>query len=455
MRKNTVKFKLTDQGNAERFVAHWQDEARYVADIGWHIWKGGRWVYARGGQEVELAKKTVRAMYGEAAQCRDDDEYRAALAEHAIKCESGKRIVEMLRLAKSDPLIAITPDQLDADPFALNVQNGVVDLRTGKLRPHDPKELHTKQCPVNYDPAAMCPMFLAFIGRIFGNNEPLIFYVQKLLGNAVTGDNSTQYLPIFHGQGANGKSTLLGCIQHILGTYAGSAPDSLLTVGRQEHSTELYDLKGMRLVIASETEDGAKLKIQLVKKLTGETSIKARKMYQDFFEFRRSHHIFLQTNNRPRVTEDSEAVWRRIRLVPFEVIIRAPERDPLLLEKLIAEASGILSWLIIGCLAWQKEGLEMPREVEDANRHYREESDPLGDFVDDCCAVGPEMSCAAGQLRLAYEKFCTERGIKPLPGNAFADRLKKRGYTAARNHAGRLWVGVGLLCSQHEYAGEV
>jgi putative DNA primase/helicase len=295
---------------------------------------------------------------------------------------------------------------------------------------------------------------MAFIDRIMGANERLIAYVQKVLGNAVSGDANSQFFPIFWGEGANGKSTLLGIAQYVLGDYASIASDSLLTVGRQEHPTELADLQGRRLVIASETEEGGRLRVQLVKRLTGEVRMKARRMRQDFYEFDRTHHIILQTNNRPRIDEDSEAVFRRIRLVPFTVIIPLPERDPGLLDKLKAEASGVLTWLVMGCLAWQREGLDMPPEVADANQNYREESNPLGEFVDDCCTIGPGLSTGAGMLRQAYERHCTERGIKPISGNKFAERLLKMGFERGRNHAGRLWAGIGLLTTQHEYAGE-
>jgi putative DNA primase/helicase len=441
--REAVRTKLTDMGNAERFARQWQGKLIYVPGIGWHIYEGGRWQHTGRGEEVEKGKLTVRAMYREAANS-PDEEYRAALSKHARECEAERKLLAMIRLAQSIQGMAVLPGELDSDPYLLNAVNGTVDLRTGALRSHDPADYLTKQCAVAYDPAAECPLFSRFIDQIFGGDEELVSYVQRLLGNAVSGDACTQYLPIFWGEGANGKSTLLDAAKYAMGDYAGLAADSLLTVGKNEHPTEIADLQGLRLVIASETEVGARLRVQLVKKLTGESRLKARRMRQDFYDFARTHHIFLQTNNKPSISENSEAVWRRIRLVPFQVIIPEEERDEKLGQKLKAEAAGILTWLVMGCLAWQRDGLAMPAAVQGANQTYREESDRLAEFFEECCVFGNLCEVLAGSLRATYMTFCTDRGMKPQHENAMADRLKKMGCIAVKRNRGRTWNGIGL-----------
>ena len=446
MNPRTKYYPCTDQGNAERFADDWTGHASYTPGIAWMTYPNGRWNEAVCGEAVECAKRTVRRIYREAEEAPED--FRKPIGKWAVASEAAHRIDAMLDLAKSDPKIVVAANKLDADPWLLNCLNGTVDLRTGKLRPHNPADRITKQCPVAFEPLADCSQHLKFISRIFASKEKVIAYVQKILGMACTGDPSAQILPIFWGEGANGKSTLLGICQHTLGDYASIAPDSLLVLNnRQEHPTEIADLRGKRLVVASETEATAKLRIQLVKKLTGEVTIKARRLYQDYIEFPRTHHLILQTNNRPRINEDTEAAWRRIKLVPFDVIIPTPERDEQLLDKLKAEAPGILAWLVFGCLAWQREGLQEPCEVQDATRHYREDSDPLKEFIDDLCHIGPECSVKSADIHAAYKHHCEAEGINPMSGRAFTTRLTKLGATAYRQHSGRFWRGIELVNS--------
>lgn len=228
-------------------------------------------------------------------------------------------------------------------------------------------------------------------------------FVMRLLGYSMTGSISDQVFPVFYGGGQNGKSTLLDLVCEMFGDYAGTAPDSLLTMKHnQEHPTELASLMGLRLVVASETESGAKLRVQLVKKLTGDARIKARKMRQDYFEFDRTHKFIMATNHKPEVNEDTEAVWRRLRLVPFNVSIPKSEQDTHLHEKLMAESPGILNRLVAASLAWQNNGLSEPPEVLAATKEYREESQPIKGWLDDRCIVDAlvgQVLCPLAKLR--------------------------------------------------------
>ncbi len=401
---------MTDLGNAERLVANYGDDLRYShATARWLVWDRKRWKEDDEGTPQRLAGMTARRILVEAAKC-DHEETRAALAKWARTSESRHRIENMVLLARSRPQIVVRISELDADPWALNVFNGTVDLRTGELRPHRRQDLLTRMAGAEFDPAAPCPRFMAFLQQIFADDAAMIEYVRRLLGMCLTGDVREQILPIWYGVGANGKSVLIDLVKAIMGDFASNAPPNLLTQPRtQEHPTEIADLLGRRLVIASETEDAAAFKLQFVKRLTGDATLKGRYMRQDYFSFPRTHKLIVVTNNKPRVREDSEAVWRRLRLIPFDVVIPVHQRDPLLLSKLVAEGAGVLAWLVEGCLAWQRQGLGEPPAVADATNMYRAEEDNLGAFIEDRCvldqSVSPEQSSLTVPWALLWKEY--------------------------------------------------
>jgi putative DNA primase/helicase len=443
-RSGTREPNLTDAGNAIRLVRKFGRKIRYIRNIGWFVWDGIRWRSDEKG-ELELMAKEICTDMLENARSGRKTKKLVALEMHALQSESAPRIKAMVELAKSEPGVSISADSLDSSPWLFNVQNGVIDLRTGQLRTHDLNDLITKLAPVNYDLAAECPRFQTFLREIFGDDNELIAFVQKFLGFCLSGDISEQTLLIFYGEGANGKSTLIDLILWLMGDYAGTAPESLLTDRRQsEHPTELADLCGKRLVVASETESRAKLRLQRVKCLTGDSKIKGRRMRQDFVEFQRTHKLIIQTNNRPRITENSEAIWRRIRLIPFNVTFNETRRDPRLLDRLKSEASGILNFLIQGFLAWRREGFCEPSAVRQANVEFREASDPLDGFVEDCCHRDPDGWTTTRELYRAYVRRCEESKTYPLKKVDFTDALRRCGFKAERRNQGRGWRGVKL-----------
>ncbi|MGC9261661.1 MAG: phage/plasmid primase, P4 family, partial [Phycisphaerae bacterium] len=281
-------IQLTDVGNGIRLAQRHGDKIRYVAGIGWHIWDGVRWRLDETQEIQRLAKETCRDMLAESSKV-DDSRDREALAKHALASEGNFRLQAMISMAASEDGIAIRAAEMDADPWLLNLKNGIVDLRDGTLHPHQPEFLMTKLAPVVYDPKATCPRFDQFLNEIFDSNMDLLQFVITLLGMCLTGDITVQILPIFWGEGQNGKSTLIGVVMHIMGDYAGLAPDTLLMVGKHdEHPCELADMQGLRLVVASETESAGRLKIQLIKRLTGDPTIKARRMRENYYEFPRT-----------------------------------------------------------------------------------------------------------------------------------------------------------------------
>ena len=448
---------LTDTGNGERFAQMHAGRARYCHPLDcWFVQDGKRWKADDTGAAVRLAKEVSHEIWKEALAATD--ERRGALQKWAMQSEGADKIRKMLWCAQSE--LPILTERLDADPWLLNTKTGTIDLRTGQLREHSPADLITKMAPVDYaGPEVPAPMWEQFIVRISDGNAALINYLQKLTGMFLTGDVSVQELFIFHGGGANGKSVFLDTTCAVMGDYACEAANSLLTTGRSEHPTELADLHGRRLVIASETEEDARLRIQVVKQLTGNKRIKARKMRQDFVEFDRTHKLVLVTNSKPIVTEATHAIWRRLRLVPFGVTIPRAEWDTGLTDKLVSrEGPGILAWMVRGCLLWQLDGLEPPAEVTAATETYRAEQDKLGDFIADRLIVGPPFRVPRNDAYAEYQSYAHTTGEKhPLDRNSLFDRLRRiPGVTETQTRVGgapvRVFKGIGLCAQQAQQA---
>ncbi len=438
-------FHLTDIGNADRLSLRHGHDLRYCKLIGWLRWDGRRWARDETGGVQEFAKATALSVYEEAASERDENR-RKTLAVWATKSESAPRVAAMQLLAQSDPAIAVRADQLDADPWAINVMNGIVDLRTGTLRPHDPAALHTKLAPVAFDPAATCPIFDRFLLETTRNRTALIRYLIQFFGMCLTGDIRTQVFPVFYGTGENGKNTLIDTIMEIMGDYADKAAPELLVAKKWTgHPTEIADLRGKRLVVASETEKGQQLRVSFMKEMTGDSKMKGRKMREDFPQgFARTHKTILVTNNKPVIVERTHAVWRRVQLIPFDHVVTPEQRDETLIEKLLlAEGPGILAMLVRGCLDWQANGLIVPEEVKAATTKYRVESDHLAQFAEACLTLDERAWMPSKSLRETFEPWCGENGVRPDMGD-LRGWLRDKGCKPKPTRDGRGWAGVRL-----------
>jgi len=453
--------------NAERLQEMHADDLRYVGTWrSWLAWDGRRWQEDRGGAALRCATDTHRHLVAEALNERDlaqrafaadpkDTKRGEALREAdkvlswAIKSQSAKRLDATLAIARSFERFAVEHHALDADPWALNVQNGTIDLHTGKLRPHRRGDLHTKLAAVEFDPHAKCPLWDAFVCRAMGGDAALVAYLARIIGYSLTGVIAEHMLGFFFGGGANGKSTALGTIHAMLGDYAAPAPRGLLFASKGgRHPTELASLHGRRFVTCSEIGAGQAFDEALVKDLTGGDPIPARRMREDFWTFSPSHKLFIAGNYRPTVTGDDEGIWRRIRLIPWTVTIPEAERDKDLPTKLRAELPGILAWAVRGCLAWQRRGLGDPPAVVAATSKYRAESDTLGEFFRSALVFDPLGTMARAALRKRYVLWCEEAGHSPVGARKLAERLRRDGVTATsvRTIEGARdgWQGVRL-----------
>jgi putative DNA primase/helicase len=442
------QYPNTDYGNAQRMRARHGSNLRYC--YAWSkalVWDTRRWGEDDTGAMERQAKETVRSIYGEAEKAKDK-ELREALAKWAVVSEDAKHIRAMMGLVRSEPGIAVRPRDLDQGRFLLNVVNGTLNLQTGELRDHCLGDHITKLAPVRYDAKAACPLWDRFLDRIMAGNTDLIDFLRRAVGYSLTGSVAEQCLFLLYGTGANGKSTFLSALLAMLGDYAiQGVSELLMSRGHDTHPTEKADLFGRRLVSCVEYEEGRRMAESLMKQLTGGDAIRARRMREDFWQFWPTHKLFIAVNHKPIVRGTDYAVWRRIKLVPFEVTIPDEEKDRHLLDKLKRELPGILAWAVRGCMEWQQHGLGEPDEVRQATADYRGEMDALMRFVAERCVQNSEVRCTLKQMFAAYAKWAAEGGEEVFTRQAFNTKLRERGFrdrNSAANGAAE-WHGIGLL----------
>ena len=422
---------FTDEALALRFAERHADSLRFVYSMGkWFQWDGVRW---RLDDTLFAFDRSRRICREAAAECNKP--------KTSIILASAKTVAAVERLAKSDRRLASTSDQWDADPWLLNTPSGVIDLRTGDQRDHDPGEFMTKVTAVAPDRSCPITMWEKMIDRATGGDKELALYLRRLFGYALTGSTREHTLHFAHGTGANGKTTTLNAITYVLGDYHRTAPIETFTASQMDrHPTDVAGLRGARLVTATETEEGRRWAEARIKALTGGDRISARFMRQDFFEFTPQFTLVIVGNHKPGLRSVDEAIRRRFHLIPFNVTIPPEERDPQLGEKLKAEAAGILQWCIDGCIDWQAKGLAAPPTVQDATAAYLEAEDAISAWIEEECERNPNSWERASALFKRWRRYC-ERSGEPF-GNTkiFRDRLETRGIEYKREpgsgHAG-------------------
>ncbi len=443
-----LRRSLNDIGNANRLVAMYSSELRFVPERdSWMYWNGERWQFDYNNIKItEYAKNAVKTIYSQALNLADND-LAVAVVKFAGASHDAKRLKAMIELASKDANVVIKLSSLDADPMKLGVANGVVNLRTGKLVPNELEFYITKFSSATYDSKATCPLFISFLLRIFEGKKDVIAYIRRIIGYCLTGRTDAQVLFFFYGVGANGKSTLLYVLELLVGTeLAKQTPSETLMAKKQGNtaSNDLARLQGVRIVLSNEVEDGSLLAEATIKQLTGGDTITARFLYREFFEYKPEFKLIIAGNHKPVILGTDYGIWRRIHMVAFPVTIPAEERDPLLPKKLEAELSGILNWAIKGCLEWQRDGLQPPVSVTSAVEDYREEMDVLGHWLTEQCECGTEYFERAGQLYQRYSDWAKWGGYKPMTKAAFGRRLRERGFAKVRDGNGIVYQGLKL-----------
>lgn len=421
--------KSTDHSRAGLFAERYSNDLRYCAPWDkWLVWTGTHWRIDDRLAVEDHGQEFIQELHRMAARA-DNAEERRLLGHAAQALESRQKRQIMILDARCKMTVPV--EWLDADPWALNVANGTLNLRTGKLQPHTRRDFITKIVDVAYDPSATCPIFDRFLYEIFRGDEGLIQFVQRAVGYSLTGSTIEHVLFLLFGIGSNGKTTFVMILKKLLGPLAIETPPKLLLSGdRDRHPTELARLRGARLATCSEFGKESRFSPELVKRLTGGDQISARMMHEDFWDFEPTHTFWICTNHLPRVRDDSHATWRRMRVVPFNVTFHdpgqgTPEKDKGLPDKLTNELPGILAWAVRGCLAWRKEGLGHPESVRTATNAYRQREDCLHDFLEQ---LDGEWPIKSSTLYGSYKAWCEEAGETPISQRFFSQDVESTGF---------------------------
>ena len=440
------KIQFTDTTNAERLMREHGEKIRYMpAWKKWLVWNGRYWEIDEGDAMVSgFALESIRSIHREMLKTSDHRE-RIEIEKFAMMSENGRRRKSCVEMASLIKKLHVKSEELDNDPWLINCRNGTVNILTGEFTEHNQTDMITKIANVDYDPDADCPLWKQFIREIMDYNSDVINFLQTASGWAVTGDTREQTMFILYGSGANGKSTFLNTITALLGDYAIATPtETFMRKTGDQITNDIARLRGTRFVTTTEAEQGRRLSEPLIKKITGNDQMTARFLYGEFFNFKPTFKIFMATNHKPVIKGTDYGIWRRIKLIPFTTRIPLEKQDKELEEKLIAEAGGILNWLLEGVANWKREGLVAPDAVLNATDEYRGEMDVIGNFIKERCVARADVSIRIRELYKAYSDWCGDNNEHPVSERFFSMRLKDMGYEQCRTAEARFWTGLGL-----------
>jgi putative DNA primase/helicase len=420
---------FSEEALAIAFATRHANDLRYVAKWGkWLRWDGKCWAFDETREAFNLARQICREM-------------AARRNKSAKGIASAKTRAAVLSLASDDRRLAATHEQWDIDPWLLNTPGGVVDLRTGNMRPAVPEDYMTMITATA--PGGACPLWRGFLKTVTGSDAALERFLQAACGYSLTGLTIEEMLLFLHGLGQNGKSVFIRAVAGVLGDYHTVAPvETFLDTQNERHPTELAGLRGARMVTAAETEEGRRWAESKIKTLTGGDRISARFMKQDFFEFTPQFTLWIYGNHKPGLKSVDTAIRRRIRLVPFTVTIPDAERDNDLSEKLKQEWPGILAWAIEGCAIWQREGLAPPQAVADATSQYLAAEDAIGRWLDECCVREPNAWTGSTDLFNSWKNWAEDNGEFVGSAKRLTQMLEGQAFIAMRRRDGRGFTGL-------------
>ncbi len=450
---NTDDHKYGDIYNGKVFSEMFRGSMLFChSNKTWLQWNGDFWVWCHSKDEDILAKeaaKKVSEIYAEAFIANPQAVELKSAALNAKQIRNNNKRNDMLQAASTEPGMFIKSiAELDADTMLLGCENGVLDLRTGPLLDPDPKMLMTKSVNASFDRLAECPKWLKFLDETFSGNEETIRYLQKALGYSITGNVSEEVVHFCSGFGRNGKTLMTNVIYELLGDYSIVINTDVLMRSDQQSasspSPEIVSLQGRRFVVANEIEDGRRLNDKHLKILASNQAITARDMYSKPIDFMPQHKIWVTTNHRPTVTDQTDGAWRRLRILPFKNQVPQSKIDFHLESKLLEERAGILNWLIEGCQLWLKERLRPSKEILDASENYRIENDTIGAFIDECCVLGGGLTVTKKTIYRAYKSWCLETSQFAYNPKNLKNKLEVHGVAEYRTNAVRGYVGISL-----------
>ena len=440
-------YPLTDAGNGELLANLYGDILRYDHLRGrWLLWQGHHWAADQDGAVQRLGKDGARERLRRAADIPDTHAMRRAIA-WAVQSENKGRIDAALYMAGREPPLADAGTEWDRDPWLLGVWNGIVDLRSGALRDGRREDRIMTRALVSFDPLADCPRWRRFLMEVFSDEADTVEFVQRAIGYSLTGITSEQVLFLMIGKGTNGKSTLQAILRGLLGAYAANTPFATFeSSSRGSIPNDLAALAGKRVVTCSESAEQARLNEGRLKAFVHGDDTSARFLNHEFFTYRPAAKLWLASNHRPRVTDDSLGFWRSVLLIPFRRAFDDASKDKGLEATLLGELPGILTWAVEGCIKWQADGLRPPAAVTLATQEYRQDSDPLGEFLAACCEIDPRHSEMLASLWGRYQQWAADQGLpdrEKLGHKGFSQRLADR-FTRRPTKAGKAVDGLRL-----------
>jgi len=439
----------TDIGNAERFAARNIGKILFDCALqGWRVWNGRAWAADNTGAVTRLAVATARSIRGEAMEATDKDQ-ADSLWKWAHRSESRERLSAMMDLARAIHPMATPGPRFDADPWLFNCANGTLDLRTGKLRTFSPTDLITRQSPIAFDPVARHELFDRVLTEALPDPD-LRTYLQLAAGYSLCGSTREEVMFFIYGPEASAKSTFTEALSHVLGGYSTTAdPETFLKKqGDAGVRQDIARLAGLRLVLTSEVDAGKQFAEGLVKRITGGDVMVARYLYGKEFCFRPQFKLWLVANHQPRADAQDGALWRRIRVLPFDRSIPKEQRDPTVKQTMLTECGpALLAWAVQGCLLWQKNGLRDAPRVANATEQYRADQDPLSGFFSDRCHFIPTAWTMSKDIFNAYHAWAAENGVSTrfqVSPKRLAEALKQRGCLSQHFRDGFAWSGISL-----------
>lgn len=438
---------MTDWGRAKIFADEHREIVRYSYAMNcWYIWDSKRWKPDSSGAIYQLAKATIHNMYSEVLPIIDDYDKKKKFTMSLVRAENQHALKAMLDSASNEPDIPIDVLDFDKQLDMINVNNGIVDLNTGKLLPHDKCYNMTKMLLLDYDRGGKCDTWLDFLNTTFKGDSDLIEFIQRFLGYSLTGFTDEQVFCIFYGHGSNGKGTLIDTVMNVMGEYAKTTePETIIKKKYERSSTnDLADLWGARFVTTSETETYQELDEGRIKRITGQDPIKCRFLYKELFEYIPEYKLILLTNHEPIIKSHDYSIWRRVLKVPFDMKLPREQWNLNLRRELLDEREGIFNWLVQGAVMWKKDGLKIPEAVIKATEEYKEELDVVGDFITMCTDTSTKLSVRNTDLYKCYEQWCSATMNKPFATNTFSRALIERGFVNTKINGMRGKKGIDI-----------
>lgn len=430
----------TQRGAALIFRELTRDRALHHSGLGWLSWDGKRWT--SDGKGVQEMTFEVPPVLRKQAWNTEDEKHQKALLQAAKRADTADFAAGVMKIASALDGLNAEQATFDQDPLLLNVRNGTLDLGTGALYPHSQQDRITKVTLTRYSPATKAPLWEKFLHEVFQGDQAIIEWVQWFLGYSLTGSTRAQVFAIFYGGGANGKSTLVDAVRYVIDQdYSHAMSPQAMMVTNNQGSDQIAALRGVRLVTAQESQQGARINEGLIKSLVGGDPMRARYLYQNEFEFIPQCKLILSTNFKPRIDDQSRAMWRRLRLVPFNARFEGEARDNALKEKLFAEAEGILTWMVEGVLKHGDVEPKVPHRMAEAAQQYRSDEDKLHDFLFECCEHKEGAFVTKRDLYLAYSAYTQG---KCDGERKFTEQMRHKGYQEYRDSQARWWRDIKL-----------